>query len=64
MTVYNMPIWLRNATTKFILDFLEKTKGTNKGGLEGVAKEEAKKMKKIEIPSYQKGSYNTKASKK
>ena len=64
MTVYNMPIWLRNATTKFILDFLEKTKGTNKGGLEGVAKEEAKKMKKIEIPSYQKESYNTKASKK
>jgi hypothetical protein len=64
MTVYNMPIWLRNATSKFILDFYQKQNSKQEEGLDGAAKEEAKKMKKIEVPSYQNVNYTTKASKK
>jgi hypothetical protein len=60
-TVYNMPLWLRNYTFSKLQDWYNhKNKNPNEDSwVNGTAKEEASKNKKVKVPTYV-----TKASKK
>lgn len=62
ITVYDMPIWLRNLTFNLINTHYEKQNAANnneESWLSGEARSEAAKNKQIKVPSYV-----TKASKK
>jgi hypothetical protein len=61
VTVYNMPLWLRKYTFQIIKEWYDNSKPDENGAswVSSVAKEEASKNKKINVPTYV-----TKASKK